>query len=102
MFPLGPGADADYVVIGWTGPYATYDAAYAANLATPNSSFLGMSAIATTHTGGEILGTGPVNPEPLRLTFQGIILAPAVIPEPTTFLLAGLGAVLLGLFPRRV
>jgi hypothetical protein len=28
-------------------------------------------------------------------------LAPAVIPEPTTFLLAGLGAVLLLLFRRR-
>ena len=47
---IGNGADADYVVIGWTGPYATYDAAYAADLANPNSSFLGMSAIATTHT----------------------------------------------------
>ena len=51
IYPLGPGADADYVVIGWTGPYATYDAAYAADLANPNSSFLGMSAIATTQTG---------------------------------------------------
>ena len=46
-----PGADADYLIIGWTGPYATYDAAYAADLANPNSAFLGMSAIATTHTG---------------------------------------------------
>jgi hypothetical protein len=100
--PLAHGADADYLVLGWTGPYDTYDAAYAADMASPNSSFLGMSAIATTHTGDPTLGTGPELPVPLSLTFQGITLAPAVIPEPTTFLLAGLGAVLLGLFPRRV
>jgi len=98
--PLGSGADADYLVIGWTGPYATYDAAYAADLATPNSSFLGMSAIATTHTGGEILGTGPELVY-LSSTFQGIALAPAVIPEPATVLLVGLGTVLLLLFRRR-
>jgi hypothetical protein len=93
------GADADYVVIGWTGPYATYDAAYAADLANPNSSFLGMSAIATTQTGNA--GVNPSTPVPLSLTFQGLTLAPAVIPEPTTVLLAGLGAVLLLLFRRR-
>jgi hypothetical protein len=51
IFPTDAAGESDYVVIGWTGPYATYDAAYATNLATPNSSFLGMSAIATTATG---------------------------------------------------
>ena len=72
---LSAWADADYVVIGWTGPYATYDAAYAADLANPNSSFLGMSAIATTAT-GFISVTTPGLPVLLKLTFQGLTLAP--------------------------
>jgi hypothetical protein len=97
--PLVPGGDADYVVIGWTGPYATYDAAYAADLATPNSSFLGMSTIATTATGNPNRSP-PETSVNLTLTFQGITLAPAIIPEPTTVLLSGLGAVLLLLFRR--
>ena len=97
---IGPGADADYVVIGWTGPYATYDAAYAADLANPNSSFLGMSAIATTAT-GDMSVTLPGLPVNLRTTFPGMTLTPAVIPEPATVLLAGLGAAVLMLFRRR-
>ena len=94
------GADADYLVIGWTGPYATYDAAYAADLANPNSSFLGMSAIATTHT-GDPARSPPGIAIPLGPTFEGLTLAPVVIPEPSTVLLAGLGAVLLPLFRQR-
>jgi hypothetical protein len=98
---IGPGADADYLIIGWTGPYATYDAAFAADLANPNSSFLGMSAIATTATGDPTLFGSPGIPVSLRFTFPGMTLAPAVIPEPATVLLAGLDAVLLLLFRRR-
>ena len=100
IWPLGPGADADYTVIGWTGPYATYDAAYAADLANPNSSFLGMSAIATTPTGDPTLFGAPSAPVNLKFTFQGMTLAQAIIPEATTVLLAGLGAVLLLVFRR--
>jgi PEP-CTERM motif len=100
IYSIGNGADADYVVIGWTGAYATYDDAYAADLANPNSSFLGMSAIATTHTGITFINPGTA--VPLSSTFQGMTLAPAVIPEPTTVLLAGLGAVLLLLFRRLI
>jgi hypothetical protein len=100
IYPLVPGADADYVVIGWTGPYATYDAAYAADLANLNSSFLGMSAITTTQTGNPTLSP-PGVAIALGPTFQGITLAPAVIPEPTTVLTAGLGAVLLLQLRRR-
>jgi hypothetical protein len=96
---INDGASADYMLIGWTGPYATYDAAYAGDLATPNSSFLGMSAIATTQTAKISVNPGvPVN---LSGTFPGMTLAPAVIPESSTVLLAGLGAVLLLLFRRR-
>jgi hypothetical protein len=82
------GGDADYVVIGWTGPYATYDAAYAADLANPTSSFLGMSAIATTHTGDPYIWP-TLGPGWLGTTFQGMTLAPALIPEPITVLPAG-------------
>jgi len=99
--PLASGADVDYLVLGWTGPYASYDAAFAADMANPNSSFLGMSAIATTHTGDPTLTGGPEQPVPLSLTFQGITLAPAIIPEPATVLLVGLGTVLVLLFRRR-
>jgi hypothetical protein len=94
-----PRADADYLVIGWSGPYSTYDAAYEADLANPNSSFLGVSAVATTGTGGGVPNPSP--PGLLDLTFQGITLAPAIIPEPTTVLPAGLGAVMLMLLHRR-
>jgi len=68
-------ADANYVVIVWTGPYATYDAAYAADLTNPNSSFLGMSTIATTQT-GDPTRSPPSIPVNLSVTFQGMTLAP--------------------------
>ena len=101
IFPTDAGGEADYVVIGWTGPYATYDAAFAANLNTPNSSFLGISAIATTAT-GDVFHTPPGTPVSLSPTFAGITLAPYLIPEPSTFALAGLGAVMLMLLHRRM
>jgi uncharacterized protein (TIGR03382 family) len=58
-----------------------------------------MSAIATTAT-GDVFHTPPGTPVSLSTTFAGITLAPS-IPEPATFALAGLGAVLLLLFRRR-
>jgi len=102
IYNIAEGAYADYVVIGWTGPYADYDAAYAAAMANPNSSFLGMSAIATTATGDPMpYGGPPGTPINLNLTFQGMTLAPALVPEPTTLSLIALGAVLLLLFRPR-
>jgi hypothetical protein len=86
-------ANADYFVIGWTGPYNSYDAAYA------GGAFLGMSAIATTTT-GDLLATPPGIPASLSTTFAGITLAP-VIPEPSTFALVGLGLAALQVFRRR-
>jgi hypothetical protein len=97
IYNIGDGADADYLVVGWTGPYATYDAAYAADLANPNSSFLGISAIDRTGTG--IVFVNPGTAVSLRPTFTGITLAP--IPEPTSFALAGLGLAALLVFRRR-
>ena len=79
---VAPGANADYIVIGWKGPYASFDVAFAAN------AFMGESALLTTATGNPTL-TPPSTPVNLNTTFTGITLAP--IPEPTSFALAGLG-----------
>jgi hypothetical protein len=93
---IGEGADAEYVVIGWSGVYAAYDAAFAAG------AFLGQSPVAITATGDPLL-TPPGTPVSLSITFAGITLAPVIsIPEPSTFELAGLGAVLLFLFRRLI
>ena len=100
IVPLAGGAAADYAVIGWTGPYANYDAAYAADLANPDSSFLGMSTVATARTGDPTLS--PPSPSSnLKVTFQGMTLAPAVIPEPATVLLISVGAILVLFLVRR-
>lgn len=93
-------AQADYLVIGWTADFSSYDAAYAAITVDQAASFLGMSAIATTTT-GDPLWTPPGAPTFLRTTFPGMTLAPVVIPEPTTFALAGLGLAALLVRRRR-
>jgi hypothetical protein len=74
---------ADYLVIGWTGGFSSYDAAYAAITVDQSASFLGMSAIATTLT-GDPLWTPPGAPIGLRTTFQGMTLAP-LFPNRTPF-----------------
>ena len=94
--PLAAGGNIEYVVIGWTGPSTTLDAAIASG-----SAFLGESALYT--------GIATVDPTswPLGLSsfmgssFLGLTLAPVIIPEPTTFALAGLGAVMLTVLRRR-
>ncbi len=93
-------AQADYLVIGWTGDFNSYDAAYAASAADQAASFLGVSAIATTMT-GDPLWTPPGAPINLRTTFQGMTLAPVITPEPTAFALAALGATALLISRRR-
>jgi hypothetical protein len=90
---IAGGANAEYMIVGWTGAFTTYEAAYASG-----TSFLGVSAIDTTVTGNP--GTTPPGTAvSLRPTFTGITLAP--IPEPTTFALAGLGLAALLVFRRR-
>jgi hypothetical protein len=93
------GATAEYFVISWTGPnggplgaMTTYDAAQALG-----NFWFGQSAIFTTATGDPTTTPAglPVN---IRDTFGGIIMG---TPEPSTFALAGLGAVLLVMFRRR-
>jgi hypothetical protein len=92
---IAAGAEADYFVVGWTGNYASFDAAL-----NNFSGFLGASAIATTST-GDPTATPPDVPVSLKSTFPGMTLAPLVIPEPTTVALAGLGAAALMVFRRR-
>ena len=91
------GANAEYIIAAWTGAFTTYDAVYAAVLADPSASFIGLSPIYTTATGNPSL-TPPGLPVSLRSTFGGLVMG---TPEPSAFTLAGLGAVMLVLFRRR-
>jgi len=96
--PLHAGGKIEYVIIGWTGPSTTLDAAIASG-----SSFIGESALYTgIVTGDPTEGGAPLPPWTVS-SFTGLTLAPiAAIPEPSTFALAGLSAVLLlPLFRRR-
>jgi hypothetical protein len=93
---IAGGANAEYVIIGWTGSSVTYDEAFA------TYAFIGTSSMLTTTTGNPSL-TPPGSPTPLSLTFTGIGYPQAIapIPEPTGFALIGLGALLLTIFRRR-
>jgi hypothetical protein len=95
------GGAAEYMVVGWSGAFTTYEAAYAAALANPAASFLGVSAIDNILKTADPTTTPPGTPVTLRPTFTGITLAPLVIPEPTSFALAGLGLAALVAFRRR-
>lgn len=98
---IAGGASAQYIIAGWTGNYTTYEAAWTAAGANPANSFIGLSPVFTTVTGDPNL-TPPGLAVSLRPTFGGVTLAPvAVIPEPSTFALAGLGAAALLIFRRR-
>ena len=95
---IAEGANAEYFLIGWTGAFTSYDAAYAAG------AFISASAIATTTTGDPLATPVPGFPVSLRPTFAGLmgpLLAIAPIPEPTSFALAGLGLAALLVFRRR-
>jgi hypothetical protein len=83
-------ANAEYVIIGWTGPATTWDAAILAG------AFVGSSPLLTTTTGSG--GTPPTPATLLSATFPGMYLG---IPEPTTLALVGLGAAALMIFRRR-
>ena len=67
------GANAEYIIAAWTGAFTTYDAAYAAALADPNASVIGLSPIATTATGNPS-AIPPGTAVSLRPTFPGITL----------------------------
>ncbi len=93
--PLAPGGDIEYVLIGWTGPSASLDAAIG------SGAFIGESALFAGIATGNPTTTPPGTPTSISSSFTGLILAPVVVPEPSTFALAGLGAVMLIVFLRR-
>jgi hypothetical protein len=96
---IGDGANAQYFLIGWTGSFATADAAIAAW--TPGSgNMFGESAMATTATSSLVGTPSPPLPINTRTTFGGMTLIPNV-PEPATFALAGLGLAAILVFRRR-
>jgi len=84
------------VVIGWAGPavYANFDAAFAAQ------GFVGVSAPFIVDTANPLATPSP-EPAAAIANFTGLSLVPAVVPEPSSMLLAGLGAAALLIFRRR-
>jgi hypothetical protein len=91
---IAEGANAEYLILAWTGASTTWDAA----LASGTHGWFGQSAIATTTTGDPLATPVPGFPVSLRPTFAGLILG---VPEPTSFALAGLGLAALLVFRRR-
>jgi len=93
--PLGAGGNIDYVVVGWTGSAATFDAAIT------GGAMVGVSGKFSSGTGNP-LTTPAGTPTPIAASFGGMTLEPLqTIPEPSTFALAGLGAAAMVIFRRR-
>lgn len=94
------GGSADYIILGWTGTSTTVDQAIAAW--TAGNAMFGESAIATTLT-ADPSAVPPGVPVALRTTFPGMTLTPVgtIVPEPSTFALAGLGAAAMLILRRR-
>jgi len=93
--PLAAGGNISYIAIGWTGA-TTLDLA----LGAPLTSYLGQSAVFTSATGNPT-STPAGTPVAMNASFGGMVLAPQVVPEPTSLALAGLGLAALLAFRRR-
>ena len=104
-----PGANVEVMVAGWTGTYTDWNSAYMAWQANPQGVLLGwtgeaLSGGALEWVNGTGYDDGGVPKPPVALItgasgYNGLVLCP--VPEPSTFALAGLGAVMLMLFHRR-
>lgn len=83
-----------YVVIGWNGTALTFDEALEAGA---------LFGVSSPHQQIITCGTGPSLPPP-ELASQGLstlIVGGVLIPEPSPFALAGLGAMVFWLLRRR-
>jgi hypothetical protein len=97
------GANAELMVVGWTGNFADWNSAFAAgtSLMGWTGSALSGGALAWSNpTGGA--GSPPGLPAAITIGaagYNGLVLTG--VPEPSTFALAGLGAAALMIFRRR-
>jgi hypothetical protein len=73
--PLAPGGNIEYITIGWTGSYATWDQAFAAAQANPGNLALGASALLTSTTGNPTTPI-PGTPTLMNATYTGMVLVP--------------------------
>ena len=92
LSPLTAGGNIDYVVIGWTGNSASFDAALA------TTGYANVSSKFTSGTGNPTTAP-PGLPVQLADSFAGMVLIPT--PEPSSLALAGLGAATLLALRRR-
>jgi|ERR1051325_4118965 hypothetical protein len=101
---VSPGGQVWLMVRGWTGGFADWGAALAAAGGNPNV-LLGTTTVAWQQATGNPTSTPAGTPVNMTLGangFNGLVLQPVgVVPEPSTFVLAGLGAASLLLFRRR-
>lgn len=95
---LTAGQNGTFQVRAWSGPYTSYEAA-----TTGGATYLGSSADFVNASGGAVDPvTGIAGPAATLSGFSGLnVGSGAVIPEPSTFALAGLGLGALLLIRRR-
>lgn len=87
------GSAATFQIWAWDSSYASYALAFAGN------ALVGKSALFTANTSPNI--APPPTPTSLAGLYPGFAVSAEVIPEPSTFALAGLGLAGLLLFRRR-